>query len=256
MIFLRKISTFFRYLYKYGVVGGIGFFIKERLPLNDLMKVKINQTSNPVTLRRNTSDVDTFHEIFLFDGYKLNLVFEPEIIIDCGANIGLAAIYFKNRYPKSRIVSIEPETANFELLVRNTSAYNTIQCRQQALSSESGKELNVINAGYGNWGFITDTSVGKDTRNVVNKTKTISINALVEELGVDVIDIVKIDIEGFEYELFESNTEWLEKTRCLIIEVHDRFKPGSSRAVFKALSACDFSFDVSGENLIFINNKL
>ena len=55
-------------------------------------------------------------------------------------------------------------------------------------------------------------------------------------------------------EVFESNTEgWLPKTRVLIIELHDRMKPGCSKAVFNAIGKHNFSLDMKGENLIFTN---
>jgi len=66
------------------------------------------------------------------------------------------------------------------------------------------------------------------------------------------IDIFKIDIEGSEKEVFESdNTEWLANTNVLIVEVHDKMKSGSSRAVFSAVSRYNYHFSMKGENLIF-----
>jgi hypothetical protein len=69
------------------------------------------------------------------------------------------------------------------------------------------------------------------------------------------IDILKLDIEGSEKEVFETGYEhWLPKINILIIELHDKMKKGCSRAVFNAISKYDFSFDIKGENIIFTNN--
>ena len=76
-------------------------------------------------------------------------------------------------------------------------------------------------------------------------------------LQTDLVDILKIDIEGSEKEIFEQGfEEWLPFTKILIVETHDRYKQGSSKAVLKAVSAYNFSLEVSGENLIFYNNDL
>ena len=71
------------------------------------------------------------------------------------------------------------------------------------------------------------------------------------------IDILKLDIEGSEKELFETNFEdWLPKTKILIIELHDAMKTGCSKSVFNAISKYDFSFSIKGENIIFTNNAI
>ena len=71
------------------------------------------------------------------------------------------------------------------------------------------------------------------------------------------IDILKIDIEGSEKEVFQHGyADWLPKIKVLIIELHDRMVPGASAAVFSAINQYDFSVDIKGENLVFTNNRL
>jgi hypothetical protein len=68
------------------------------------------------------------------------------------------------------------------------------------------------------------------------------------------IDILKVDIEGSEKEVFELNYEnWLPKCKAIVIELHDNMKQGTSKSVFKAISQYNFSFEMQDENLIFIN---
>ena len=84
---------------------------------------------------------------------------------------------------------------------------------------------------------------------------TISISKIMKDNNITVIDLLKIDIEGAEKELFESSFEsWLPNTRVLVVELHDRMKPGCSKSVFSAICKYDFSFSHKGENLIFTNN--
>ena len=67
------------------------------------------------------------------------------------------------------------------------------------------------------------------------------------------IDILKMDIEGSEKEVFSSNyAYWLPRTRCIIIEIHDFMRAGSSNAVFATMAKYNFSLAVHDENLIFM----
>lgn len=69
------------------------------------------------------------------------------------------------------------------------------------------------------------------------------------------IDLLKLDVEGAEKEIFSVNYEnWLPYTKVIMIELHDRFKHGCSKAFFSAVAKYDFSFSIRGENCILVNN--
>jgi hypothetical protein len=65
--------------------------------------------------------------------------------------------------------------------------------------------------------------------------------------------IAKIDIEGFESDLFAADTDWIDQTTVLIIEPHDWMLPGQgSSRTFRAAMGPEFDMLVSGENLVFV----
>jgi hypothetical protein len=74
---------------------------------------------------------------------------------------------------------------------------------------------------------------------------------------VDQIDLLKLDIEGSEKELFEDPAKkwWLSRTRAVIVELHDRFKPGCTAAVEAALAGQNFIRTQRGENILFIRKS-
>ena len=76
-------------------------------------------------------------------------------------------------------------------------------------------------------------------------------------MRVNIIDILKIDIERSEKKIFaDSNVHnWLNKVKVLIIELHDRYKKGGSYYFFKAISKYYWHFTFRGENLIFIREQ-
>jgi len=187
----------------------------------------------------------------------MNLGFSPKYIIDAGANIGLAAVFYANKYPNSKIFAIEPEKYNFEMLKINSNYYQNIVLYKSALSNQSNLAFSVIDKGYGNWGFITEIEDIDSSQKIVDTVNSITIDEIIKENNLEYVDLLKIDIEGGERELFDSNYEnWLPKTRCLIIELHDGLKMGCSKNFFKAISKYNFSYHNRGGHLLFINRDI
>lgn len=251
---MKLITQFYRFAKKFGFKG-FGIYLKLILGKTD--NIFLPEIVSPITLRSKTSDIPTFYHIFFYDHYKINLKFQPETIIDAGANIGLATIYFANKYPKSKIISIEPENSNFKMLEKNILNYPNVKAIKKALSNLSNQVLNIVDKGYGKWGFITELKEESSGYNLTNCIETVTIEDIMKEENFKIIDILKIDIEGAEKELFESNTLfWLPRTRCIIIELHDWMKKGCSKSVFEAITKYNFSFSLKGENLVFINEDI
>ena len=70
----------------------------------------------------NQADLlDLFEEIFVDQRYRIALGRPDPVILDCGANVGLATLFFKLHYPAARLTSFEPAPACFELLRRNVA---------------------------------------------------------------------------------------------------------------------------------------
>ncbi|MFT6962177.1 MAG: hypothetical protein ACJAWV_001904, partial [Flammeovirgaceae bacterium] len=97
------------------------------------------------------------------------------------------------------------------------------------------------------------------SKNKVSETCTsaLTMENFMQKHGLETIDILKIDIEGSEKELFEGTCEWVKNVKCLIIELHDTMKAGTSITFFrKILLMNDFHFSIVGENLVFINKSI
>lgn len=84
-----------------------------------------------VEVRSSGSDWDTFAEVFLDHIYSDDLLHlfgaEPassrvRTVVDAGANVGFASVYFRSRYPNADVWAIEPDTGNYKQLRHNTSA--------------------------------------------------------------------------------------------------------------------------------------
>ncbi len=214
--------------------------------------ISLPDYAGPVYLRPGTADLTTFREIFLREEYNLTLPasFHPRVIIDAGANIGFTSLFFAHQYPEVIIYSLEPEPDNFTLLRKNAAAYPTIKPIHAAVWHRDGV-LKVTDQGYGLRGFMVE-----ETAEAAEAIPAITIPMLIKQHRIGIIDILKMDIEGSEKEVFSGDTSWLATTRCLVIELHDRMKPGCSDSVFGALRNFNFSESRKGENHVFINRDL
>jgi len=165
------------------------------------------------------------------------------VIIDAGANIGGASIWFSTKFPQARVLAVEPEPANAELCRRNTGGRN-VQVFQAAIGAKPGT-VALTNAEQA-WGV--QTTRGGDV-------PVLTVADLLSAVTDPQLLIAKIDIEGFEADLFSEATEWIDQATALIIEPHDWMLPGRrSSAAFRSAVGPEFEMLISGENLIFVRS--
>jgi FkbM family methyltransferase len=208
---------------------------------------------HPVRVRVPSSDVPTFDQVFRRREYAIGMNPAPTVIVDAGANVGFASVFFANAYPNARIIAIEPETANFQLLKKNSAPYRNIECMHAALWSED-TTLGVIDAGTGDWGFRTQSSHPVAGAEPLQAVKAISVETLMRSLSIDRIHLFKIDVEGAEARLFADPSAWIGRVDSLIIELHDRLDNNCSRAVFR--STTEFEDDwFQGEHVVFTRRR-
>ena len=208
------------------------------------------RTTPPITawVRPESDDMATLTEIFGLKVYSEALSFVPDCrsILDLGGNIGLAALYFSAVYPECRIVSVEPLPANVLLLEKNLkqhSAEGRCMAIQGAVCSEDRAAVELfITPGY--WAC---SSVSGDSQQRVS-VRGLCIETLLKTAGLTGVDLVKMDIEGAETELFKV-PGWLSRTRAVAVEFH-----GNSRAESgfdDALKAHGFRIASEGKHTVW-----
>lgn len=195
-----------------------------------------------VYLRVGTSDFFTAMEIK--KSYDVSPKCSVKNIIDLGGNIGLTSAYLASKFPKAKIVTVEPEASNFELLKVNVAPYpNIIPVNKGVFHKEC--YLRIINEEADNNCFHLEES------EEVTSIHAISIPSLMQQYGMETIDILKMDIEGGERYLFnEQAYEWLSKVKILMIELHDRVYPGCSKLLFHCLERYGYNLDIRDYTLI------
>lgn len=162
-------------------------------------------------------------ELYTEHRYYLELDKEDPVIIDAGAHIGLATLYFKQIYPDAKIIAIEPHPANFALLKKNIeeNQLKNVELYQVALAPKSGQMGLNEPSGEREWRSGVGIIVGGWRG--VQKTKPFRVKAVgIAEILGGPVDLLKMDIEGMEYEVLKAAGESLRQAKQIIVEVHPR----------------------------------
>ena len=186
---------------------------------------------HPIWLRSGTSDMNTFLQVLGDEGYDFP-VNQPAAIIDAGANIGLASIWFASKYPNARIIAVEPEKSNFDLLERNVAPFPNVTAVHAALWCHPGTLAVDDPNDEGAWAFQTRELA--DSPSSVQTVPCLTVSELMSEYDLKWVDLLKIDIEGAEKEVFDSPDEWIGSVGAIAIELHDHLKAGCSRSFYVA----------------------
>lgn len=219
------------------------FFSSIFLPLTKmfekekLLKIDLPNFKYPLYVRAQTSDMLNAEEIFINGDYDFNFPNNITRIIDAGANIGFASIYFSKIFKNPRILALEPEKSNFSILKRNILSYKNIKILNKALWIKE-ENLKISNRGKTeHWGFmVEEVKDGEDY-----EVKGISIESCMKIMGWDKIDLLKLDIEGSEKELFSKGCEkWLGKVKVIIIELHEKMRKGATESFYHAIKNYNF----------------
>jgi len=235
------------------------YFLKRKI--KSFRKNKIKWENTIIQHRGSMADLGVIDQILKKNDYDLTRLARYQeivnfyercdrpLIIDAGANIGISTIWFGTKFPKAKIIAIEPQSDNFSLLSLNTKNFN-VKNIHGALSNQRGT-IKVFDPGHGEWGFRT----GRNENNCVEEVNSYDINTFLEPTLNPFI--MKIDIEGAETEVFEQNTDYFQKFPLIIIELHDWMLPKSesSRSFLKWHSSQSRDFVYINENIFSISNE-
>jgi len=176
------------------------------------------------------------------------------LIIDAGANAGYSSRFFAQMYPLAQIFAVEPASGNAALCRANVANFTNIEVVEAAVGSQPGIVQVEHQDGY-SYSARTrrsepDVVHGPGT---IERAPVVTIDELKARVGNGELLIVKVDIEGFESDLFENAT-WVSQTRAVIVEPHDWMLPGArtSRSLQKAMLKEDRDLLISGDTLVWI----
>lgn len=219
-------------------------------------KIYVRKLGRYVYYRPNTSDFVLLQEFFFNNGNDLQydidfaklLGNKPEYILDAGANIGLFSLTCLKTYNPKCVIAIEPEKTNYDLLCKNVAQELNVHTLMNGIWKKKAY-LKVISSEMGKWGFMV-----KETSEEDSEVIGLSILDIIKEYSLPYIDVLKMDIEGSEYNIFEDDSceEWINKIRILVVETHDRKIKGCTETVLNRMCRNGFSYFIYGESYVFI----
>lgn len=229
-------------------------YVRRRKQLRDIRDtaprtLRSRDARYPVWFRPNTSDWSVFGQIFLDREYAcLADLKDVGLVLDCGANVGFSSAYFLTKFPKCRVIAVEPDPDNFAILERNLQPY--------------GDRAKAIRAGV--WSHPCRLTLseekyrdGREWARQVRECRpdepdglpAVDIGTLLKDSGAERISLLKVDIEGAEAVVFaDPAVPWLDKVDTLVIELHDDSSFGACTPIFqRAMAGRGFTFSTSGE---------
>lgn len=238
-----------------GILGLVKYLKQKRFNQGDYpIRYESPKLREPLEVSSALCDILNLKEIIIDGAYSLHPELEAKVqglpIIDIGAFVGISTTYFASLFPDSRVIAVEPQTRNYQKLIRNTFPYrDQIFTIKAALQSNFGRSdiLESRNRHPYMPLFVAKNSSDLVSQEVVtNVTPDTLLNSGLID-GSD-IGILKIDIEGAERDIFTSGAinHLLYRSNILMVETHDQFVPGCSEAVNQVAMACDL--ELIGQN--------
>ncbi|MCP4358092.1 MAG: FkbM family methyltransferase [Chloroflexi bacterium] len=194
---------------------------------------RLNTAFGPLYFRDNFGDITNLANLLYREVYPIKQLSPPGVILDVGANIGLAAVWFSHFNPEREIYCLEPIPDNVAMIRRN--------CPQAHVKAVA------VGAGEGEIELAVDADNVMAAHNMsytwetaVTTFKTISLDNFVAAQRITQIALLKMDTEGSELDIFSGAQQTLLITQQVAMETHGEERHNSSRL---CLQAADFIID-------------
>ena len=208
------------------------------------LTLSLRALRDPVYLRLCNSDFAVFEEIFDRDEYTAIKQWSLPAnarIVDLGANIGLASVYFSALMPDASVVAVEPDEDNCRLLRKNCKWLldnNRLKVFRAFIAAHDGTAG--IDRGHSSWAFQKVDTIDATHEAV----PCVSMDHLLTDSRFDLIDLLKCDIEGSERELFANCAPWIGRVSHLVCETH---RPYLNSDLYNDLRAAGWNFEIALE---------
>jgi FkbM family methyltransferase len=221
-------------------------FRRDRL----LLKTKTFANGYKISYRNDCELEVIYDDIFTKNTYFFETENPAPHIIDCGGHIGLAVLYFKGLYPRSRVLTFEPNPETFSLLKRNIAqnSLHGVEAINMALSHEDNKDaILYVGENFLEAWDSTDT-IEPDLWDNMDQYRGVSVrSARLSSYINGKIEFIKLDIEGAEYDVLEESKAKIGSVGAITLEYHQNARNLAERKLEKTialLSAAGFRYEL------------
>jgi FkbM family methyltransferase len=235
-----------RFCKRFGLVKGTlaaaSFARIARARSSQPAAIRVPGWKEPLWLRPLSTDANVYFQLVIDGELGFPFASEPRRIVDGGANIGIGSRIFSQRWPNADIIAVELDPGNFSMLKRNCAGVPRITAEQGAIWDRDGW-VDVMDPGGGEWAYrAVDSAVGQ--------VPAFTVNALLDRVRWNSVDLLKLDIEGAEERVLRNASTWLPRVHTLVIELHENLVPGCQDAFDAAVSGQPFDISRHGEYLV------
>jgi len=193
-----------------------------------------------------------FEEIFVHGDYHFNAGSESPFILDCGSNIGLAALYFKQLYPRARVVAFEPDPVTFAILGKNLKGNSAgdvqaVNCALHGVATRLPfyRDTHRPGAPYASTNPDLVAMVAGNQRVAQGEVQGVRLSDYVDQP----VDFLKLDVEGAEGAVIGdlAETGKLRLVRTLVMEYHHHIRADEDRfgELLRLLEQNGFGYQVN-----------
>jgi FkbM family methyltransferase len=254
MILAKVVDLFTFKLPYYGlngmtkVCGGRQFQIWNKLPFRNLKVLKIAPDANMIIFSLN--DYGTYWDIYhspIYDRF-----FKPQMgdmVVDAGAHIGIYTLKAAKAVGDGgRVIAVEPEDKNYELLTKNVriNKYQNVIPAKLALSDFNGKAKLFLKARSCSHSLVGKTWVTPIVG--VTEVAVSTLDKFLEKLSVEKVDVLKVNVEGAELNLLKGSEEHLAEGRIfkMVLTTHPPYKQ-EANDIDRYLTAFGYSIKVADD---------
>ncbi|MEP6956615.1 MAG: FkbM family methyltransferase [Chthoniobacterales bacterium] len=185
---------------------------------------KLRWHGRDVFYRPGTSDASIIYQHLVRSGakaeYFLPPALAPQVIVDIGSNIGASILYFRELFPQAQIFGFEPHPETFEVLQRNVGGLERVSVFNFGVgTSDTTLSLPLVGGNFGGFGAKRATADGT-TAQVACEFR--HAGDALRKLGIARVDLLKIDCEGSELDVFRSlPAGTITGCKWIVGEMHD-----------------------------------
>jgi len=180
----------------------------RRLPNHNARRLVRLKPGLFVTYRLNHGDLQALREVIFEECYRPARPFLPTTLVDLGANIGLTSLWLWKRFGFSKVIAIEPDSANVAILKENFRINGVPGTIGQGVVGPPSKTALFACSAHSVLGRIDAEGIVVDV---------IDLDPLLQR---ECVGLVKMDIEGAEQDLVAGSVQWLTNVQAIIVELH------------------------------------
>ena len=182
-----------------------------------LLHLRLHGLANPLLLRADpkTDDRQTVWELFFHRPYDGRLPFNYRTVLDLGANVGLTLAYLVYRKcPLEQYVGVEPDPQTFAVLQKQVAGLG-MQDKSSLFNVAASDRDGVLRFHTSGQSIIHQVGETGDLE-VPGRT----VGGLLDEAGLEDVDLMKLDIEGGERQVIADAANWAPRVKRIAAELH------------------------------------